>query len=131
MSWLTKLLPPRIKSNPGVRKTPVPEGLWIKCPSCEAVLYRTDLEKNLLVCPKYGHHQRVGARELVCGLQVALGLDRLGASIVCRARRFGVVRARCPSDGPRPEGEGTRDEAARGEGDDHEPTLPRPRGDGC
>src|SRR4029450_10807517 len=65
MSWLTKLLPPRIKSNPGVRKTPVPEGLWIKCPSCEAVLYRTDLEKNLHVCPKCGHHQRVGARERI------------------------------------------------------------------
>ena len=48
MSWLAKLLPPRIKSTPGVRKTPVPEGLWIKCPSCEAMLYRTDLEKNLL-----------------------------------------------------------------------------------
>ena len=40
MSWLQKLLPPRIKSTPGVRKTPVPEGLWVKCPSCEATLYR-------------------------------------------------------------------------------------------
>ena len=43
MSWLQKLLPPRIKSTPGVKKTAVPEGLWIKCPSCETVLYRTDL----------------------------------------------------------------------------------------
>ncbi len=59
MSWLQKLLPPRIKSTPGVRKTPVPEGLWVKCPSCEAVLYRTDLEKNLLVCPKCSYHNRV------------------------------------------------------------------------
>ena len=50
MSWLQKLLPPRIKSTPGVRKTPVPEGLWVKCASCEATLYRTDLELNLLVC---------------------------------------------------------------------------------
>src|SRR5437588_219543 len=51
MSWLTKLLPPRIKSTPGVRKTPVPEGLWIKCVSCETVLYRTDPETNLMVFP--------------------------------------------------------------------------------
>jgi acetyl-CoA carboxylase carboxyl transferase subunit beta len=51
MSWLQKLLPPRIKSTPGGKKQAVPEGLWVKCPACEAVLYRTDLEKNLNVCP--------------------------------------------------------------------------------
>ena len=66
MSWLAKLLPPRIKSTTGANaSTPVPEGLWIKCPSCEAVLYRTDLEKNLFVCPKCSHHSRVGARERI------------------------------------------------------------------
>src|SRR6478735_6632103 len=63
MSWLQKLLPPRIKSTPGVRKTPVPEGLWVKCASCESTLYRTDLEKNLLVFPKCNFHNRVTARE--------------------------------------------------------------------
>ncbi|HET9046054.1 MAG TPA: acetyl-CoA carboxylase, carboxyltransferase subunit beta [Casimicrobiaceae bacterium] len=82
MSWLTKLLPPRIKSTPGVRKTPVPEGLWIKCPSCEAVLYRTDLEKNLLVCPKCGHHQRVGARERVEQLLDPEGRFEIGSEVV-------------------------------------------------
>ena len=56
MSWLQKLLPPRITSTPGVKKMAVPEGLWIKCPACEAVLYRTDLENNLHVCPKCGFH---------------------------------------------------------------------------
>ena len=57
MSWLQKLLPPRIKSTPGDAQEPVPEGLWVKCPSCEAALYRTDLEKNLLVCPKCNYPQ--------------------------------------------------------------------------
>jgi len=65
MSWLQKLLPPRIKSTPGIKKTPVPEGLWVKCPACEAVLYGTDLEKNLQVCPKCNHHGRVPARERI------------------------------------------------------------------
>src|ERR1700693_6246685 len=63
MSWLQKLLPPRIKATPGIAKKAIPEGLWVKCPACEAVLYRTDLEKNLNVCPKCGHHGRLGARE--------------------------------------------------------------------
>ena len=65
MSWLQKLLPPRIKATPGVAKKAIPEGLWVKCPACEAVLYRTDLEKNLNVCPKCNHHGRVSARERV------------------------------------------------------------------
>ena len=61
MSWLEKLLPPKIQHNTGERRS-VPEGLWIKCPSCEEVLYKTDLEKNLNVCPKCEHHHRIGAR---------------------------------------------------------------------
>src|SRR6266545_4129294 len=65
MSWLQKLLPPRIKATPGVTKKSMPEGLWVKCPACEAVLYRTDLEKNLNVCPKCGHHGRLTARERI------------------------------------------------------------------
>jgi acetyl-CoA carboxylase carboxyl transferase subunit beta len=65
MSWLQKLLPPRIKAATGVVRKSMPEGLWVKCPSCEAVLYRTDLEKNLGVCPKCNHHGRVSARERV------------------------------------------------------------------
>jgi hypothetical protein len=65
MSWLQKLLPPRIKASPGTGRKSMPEGLWVKCQSCEAVLYRTDLEKNLNVCPKCNHHARLTARELV------------------------------------------------------------------
>jgi len=82
MSWLQKLLPPRIKSTPGVRKTPVPEGLWVKCPSCEATLYRTDLENNLLVCPKCNFHQRVGSRERVEQLLDPDGRFEIGLEVV-------------------------------------------------
>ena len=82
MSWLQKLLPPRIKSTPGVRKTPVPEGLWVKCPSCEATLYRTDLEKNLLVCPKCNFHDRVGARERIEQLLDPEGRFEIGLEVV-------------------------------------------------
>jgi acetyl-CoA carboxylase carboxyl transferase subunit beta len=82
MSWLQKLLPPRIKSAPGERKTPVPEGLWVKCPSCEAVLYRTDLEKNLHVCPKCAHHSRVSARERIEQLLDPEGRFEIGLEVV-------------------------------------------------
>jgi len=63
MSWLQKLLPPRIKRDEGaVRNKSIPEGLWNKCPACEAVLYYSDLEGNLHVCPKCGHHLRISGR---------------------------------------------------------------------
>ncbi|WP_227814226.1 acetyl-CoA carboxylase, carboxyltransferase subunit beta [Nitrogeniibacter aestuarii] len=63
MSWFQKLLPPKIKRDEGGVRKSIPEGLWSKCVACEAVLYRSDLESNLNVCPKCGHHQRIGARE--------------------------------------------------------------------
>jgi acetyl-CoA carboxylase carboxyl transferase subunit beta len=62
MSWLEKLLPPQIQRSDSASRKSVPEGLWVKCPSCEAVLYRTDLESNLHVCPKCSHHMRIRAR---------------------------------------------------------------------
>jgi len=65
MSWLQKLLPPKIKRTAGAAKKAVPEGLWSKCEVCETVLYRADLDKNLNVCPKCGHHNRLTARERV------------------------------------------------------------------
>ncbi|HZE92434.1 MAG TPA: acetyl-CoA carboxylase, carboxyltransferase subunit beta [Rhizobacter sp.] len=62
MSWLEKLLPPKMQqTDPSERRT-VPEGLWVKCPSCDTVLYKNDLEQNINVCPKCGHHHRIGAR---------------------------------------------------------------------
>ena len=82
MTWLQKLLPPRIKRTPGERRTPVPEGLWVKCPACEAVLYRTDLENNLFVCPKCGHHQRVAARDRIEQLLDPEGRFEIGSEVV-------------------------------------------------
>ena len=63
MSWLQKLLPPKIKrGDTSARNKSIPEGLWSKCDGCESVLYRSDLEGNLSVCPKCGHHHRLRAR---------------------------------------------------------------------
>jgi len=61
VTWFEKIMPSRIKTERRTRS--VPEGLWIKCPSCDAVLYRAELERNLQVCPKCNHHMRIGARD--------------------------------------------------------------------
>ncbi len=61
MSWFEKLVPTRIRTE-GTTKRKVPEGLWEKCPGCGAILYRSELERNQDVCPKCGHHKRIGAR---------------------------------------------------------------------
>ena len=62
MSWFSKLVPSKIRTVGGNKRT-VPEGLWIKCDGCSAVLYRSELERNLDVCPKCSHHMRIGARQ--------------------------------------------------------------------
>ncbi|CAM9615083.1 unnamed protein product, partial [Phaeothamnion confervicola] len=82
MSWLQKLLPPKIKRVEGAARKQVPEGLWTKCPSCDAVLYATDLEKNLNVCPKCGHHQRIAARARLEALLDEDGRFEIGAEIL-------------------------------------------------
>ena len=61
MSWFNKLIPSKIRTV-GTSKRTVPEGLWIKCDGCSAVLYRSELERNFDVCPKCSHHMRIGAR---------------------------------------------------------------------
>ncbi len=61
MSWLQKLMPGRIRTEGGSKRS-IPEGLWGKCPNCQSVLYRPELERNLQVCPKCGHHMAIGAR---------------------------------------------------------------------
>ncbi len=61
MSWFEKLMPSRIRTENKEKRT-VPEGLWSKCPDCDAVLYRAELERNQEVCPKCGHHMRISAR---------------------------------------------------------------------
>ncbi len=82
MSWFQKLLPPKINRREGdVRKT-VPEGLWSKCPSCETVLYHSDLEKNLGVCPKCSHHHRVAARTRLDWLLDGQGRFEIGTEVL-------------------------------------------------
>ncbi len=83
MSWLNKLLPPKIKRESGaLRRNALPEGLWSKCPTCEAVLYSTDLESNLHVCPKCGHHNRISARQRIDMLLDPEGRFEIGAEVV-------------------------------------------------
>lgn len=80
MSWLQKLLPPKIKRNEGGRKS-IPEGLWCKCPSCEAVLYSSDLANNYSVCPKCGHHHRIRARVRLDQMLDQEGRFEIGAEV--------------------------------------------------
>jgi acetyl-CoA carboxylase carboxyl transferase subunit beta len=61
MSWFSKLVPSKIRTVGGNKRT-VPEGLWTRCEGCGAILYRSELERNLDVCPKCSHHMRIGAR---------------------------------------------------------------------
>ena len=82
MSWLQKLLPPKIKRNVGISKKNVPEGLWSKCSSCESVLYRTDLENNAEVCPKCAYHNRISARTRLDFLLDAEGRYEIGAEVL-------------------------------------------------
>ncbi len=82
MSWLQKLLPPKIKRNAGAARKAVPEGLWTKCEVCETVLYRADLEQNLSVCPKCDHHMRISARERLDYFLDADGRFEIGAEVV-------------------------------------------------
>lgn len=72
MNWFKKLLPSRIRTGTSAKKG-VPEGLWSKCDSCSSVLYRTELERNLDVCPKCDYHIRISARK-----RIEYFLDRSG-----------------------------------------------------
>ena len=82
MSWFRKLLPPKIKRESTQQKKAVPEGLWSKCPSCEAVLYFTDLENNLHVCPKCSFHNRLTARQRLDLFLDPEGRAELGSEII-------------------------------------------------
>jgi acetyl-CoA carboxylase carboxyl transferase subunit beta len=81
MSWLQKLLPPKIKRADGPGRRSVPEGLWSKCPACDAVLYQTDLENNQNVCPKCGYHNRVDARTRIDLFLDPEGRYEIGAEV--------------------------------------------------
>lgn len=81
MSWLDKILPPKIKRSADKNASAVPEGLWHKCPSCAATVYTTDLMKNGKVCPKCNHHNAMGARERLDFLLDEGGREEIGAAV--------------------------------------------------
>lgn len=80
MSWLKKLLPSKVRTETSQKKG-VPEGLWVKCLGCSEVLYRSELEKNLSVCPKCNHHHRVSARDRLAQFLDELGQDEIAAEL--------------------------------------------------
>ncbi|GAA5009938.1 acetyl-CoA carboxylase carboxyltransferase subunit beta [Pseudoluteimonas lycopersici] len=82
MSWLKKLMPASIRTETGTeRKRSVPEGLWEKCDKCGAVLYRPELEENLEVCPKCGHHMPIRARARLLALLDPDSTHELGGEL--------------------------------------------------
>ncbi|PCH60215.1 MAG: acetyl-CoA carboxylase carboxyl transferase subunit beta [Gammaproteobacteria bacterium] len=80
MSWFEKLLPSRIRTEGGSKKT-IPDGLWSQCPSCHATLYRAELERNASVCPKCDHHHRIGARMRLDLFLDEKGKEEIGADL--------------------------------------------------
>ena len=83
MSWLKRLTPARIRTDAGAepRKRNVPEGLWEKCDECGTVLYARELEENLQVCPRCGHHMPIRARARLAGFLDAGPLHEIGAAL--------------------------------------------------
>lgn len=82
MSWLDKIVPSVVRSekrNQG--SSAIPEGLWKKCPKCEAVLYRPELMRALDVCPKCDHHMRIGARTRIDWFLDAEGRTELATEV--------------------------------------------------
>lgn len=80
MSWLKKLLPSKIRTET-LQKKGVPEGLWTKCKGCNEVLYRTELEKNLSVCPKCDFHHRISARQRIAQFIDELGQEEIASDL--------------------------------------------------
>jgi acetyl-CoA carboxylase carboxyl transferase subunit beta len=80
MSWLKKLLPSKIRTESSQKKG-VPEGLWVKCLGCGEIIYRTELEKNLMVCIKCDHHHRVSARERLVQFLDELHQEEIAANL--------------------------------------------------
>src|SRR3546814_20875397 len=82
MSWLKKVMPARIRTEPGApKKRSVPEGLWEKCDRCGSVLYRPEPEENLEVCPTCNHHRAIRARVRLRALVVAGSTQENGAAL--------------------------------------------------
>lgn len=79
MSWFQKLFPSKVTTNE--KKRSIPEGLWTKCPSCNAVLFKVELERNLEVCPKCDYHHRIRARKRIEHFLDNDAYEEIGADI--------------------------------------------------
>lgn len=79
--WIDKILPSRMKTEGNAKTRSVPEGLWKKCPRCEAVLYKDNLRDSLEVCPKCDHHLRISARTRLAMFLDEGEQDEIGADI--------------------------------------------------
>ena len=79
MSWFQKIMAPKIKNK--TKGESFPEGLWAKCPTCQAILYRKDLERSFQVCPKCDHHNRIGARQRLDYFLDTEGREEIGAGL--------------------------------------------------
>ncbi len=79
--WIDKILPTILKASVTAKNRSVPEGLWKKCPSCEAVLYRENLSENMDVCPKCDHHLRITARQRLAMILDVDDQTEIGANI--------------------------------------------------
>ena len=84
MSWIDKILPSKIKTDTEAKNRNIPEGLWKKCPRCDAVLYSSNLQENLDICPKCDHHLRISARRRLDTFLDPEGREELGKDIVPR-----------------------------------------------
>ncbi|HVV67901.1 MAG TPA: acetyl-CoA carboxylase, carboxyltransferase subunit beta [Gammaproteobacteria bacterium] len=78
MTWFKKLFPSKVET---AQKKGVPEGVWSKCPACGAILYRAELERNLEVCPKCHHHERISARTSLNYFLDAGNQSEIGAEV--------------------------------------------------
>jgi acetyl-CoA carboxylase carboxyl transferase subunit beta len=81
LSWFEKLMPTSIRTDSSTKRG-VPEGLWTKCTSCNAVLYRAELERNLDVCPKCNHHMRIFGRKRLAMFLDDAPTEEIGANLV-------------------------------------------------
>lgn len=79
MSWFERLLPSKIRTSG--RSRSIPEGVWCKCPACDNVLYRAELERNQMVCPKCDHHQRINARMRLEGFLDEADRQEIGTEV--------------------------------------------------
>src|SRR2546422_2690204 len=71
---------PRLSSAKS-KKREIPEGLWTKCPRCATMIFDKELDDNLKVCTKCGHHFPIGARERINALVETCSFEEMDAEM--------------------------------------------------